>query len=602
MIELLSPARDLATGRAAIEHGADAVYIGAPHHGARAAATNTTSDIGELCRFARQFGAKVYATVNTLIYDNELDDVQAMITELEDTGIDAILVQDMAITRMRHRVPLHASTQTDASSIERVQWLRDMGFQRVVLARELSIDEIAAIHKAVPDVELEAFVHGALCVSASGLCYASEHCFRRSANRGQCAQFCRLPFDLIDADGNILEHARHLLSLRDLNQIDHLKELIDAGVVSLKIEGRLKDISYVAGVTAAYNQRLCALGCQRTSYGQSRPQFKPDLERVFHRPYTDFFAHGRQRPLASTYTPKAIGEYVGEVKDIRRDHITVAGITTITSGDGLCFFDDNKQLQGFRANRTDCSKIYLRTAVPGLHKGTRLYRNADTAFDKAIAAQADIRQIPTDIRLEATNTGYRLTMTHDHLTATAEADCEHQKARTPQADNIQRILSKLGGTVYQARHITLPDDEDIFIPASILTKLRQDCTAALTATNPHPTSKSATTRQAIPHAPFLSPNYNYNIANAAAADIYRQAGITGRAYELSHEENTPLMTCRYCLRYELGHCLRDTREATRKDKWKEPLTLRLDDGRTFPLRFDCRHCRMYVLAPTDRQR
>ncbi|MBR5928727.1 MAG: U32 family peptidase, partial [Prevotella sp.] len=320
-IELLAPAKNLECGIAAIDHGADAVYIGAQRFGARVAAGNSVEDIAQLCTYAHQYGAKVYVTVNTIIYDEELEETQQLISKLNDIGVDAILVQDMAITQFsifnsKFSIPLHASTQTDNRTIEKVQWLRSIGFRRVVLARELSLKEIAAIHQAVPDVELEVFVHGALCVSYSGQCYASQYCFGRSANRGACAQFCRLPFDLEDADGNVIERGRHLLSLKDMCRIDMLEELMEAGAVSFKIEGRLKDIDYVKNVTAAYSQRLNEIIArhpdkyQRSSLGTCTYSFTPNLQKTFNRGFTDYFLYGRKPDIFSPDTPKALGEYV----------------------------------------------------------------------------------------------------------------------------------------------------------------------------------------------------------------------------------------------------------------------------------------------------
>ena len=332
-LELLAPAKNLECGIAAIDHGADAVYIGAQRFGARAAAGNSVDDIAELCRYAHQFDAKVYVTVNTIIYDHELADTQQLLEELAQVHVDAILVQDMGLLSMRNEqwemrndhssLVFHASTQTDNRTPEKVAWLHSLGFKRVVLARELSIDEIAEIHRQVPDVELEVFVHGALCVSYSGVCYASQYCFGRSANRGECAQFCRMKFDLLDADGRVIERDRHLLSLKDMCQIDNLEALIKAGAVSFKIEGRLKDVGYVKNVVAAYSQRLNQIikahpeeYC-RASMGRCTYSFTPDLRKTFNRGYTTYFANGRQPDIASFDTPKAMGEYVGHVKEIR---------------------------------------------------------------------------------------------------------------------------------------------------------------------------------------------------------------------------------------------------------------------------------------------
>jgi putative protease len=320
-LELLAPAKNLECGIAAIDHGADAVYIGASRFGARAAVGNSIEDIQELCEYAHPFGAKVYVTVNTILYDDELDDTRKLLSGLKKAGVDAILVQDMAIREMNDGLTLHASTQTDNRTPQKVKWLRDIGFSRVVLARELSVDEIAEIHRQVPDVELEVFVHGALCVSYSGICYASQYCFGRSANRGECAQFCRMKFSLQDADGREMERDRYLLSLKDMNQSDSLEELIAAGATSFKIEGRLKDISYVKNVTASYSLRLNEIIRKnpnkycRSSKGICTYTFTPDLRKTFNRGYTHYFLHGRQPDIASFDTPKAMGEYVGVVRN-----------------------------------------------------------------------------------------------------------------------------------------------------------------------------------------------------------------------------------------------------------------------------------------------
>ena len=347
-IELLAPAKNLQCGIAAIDHGADAVYIGASRFGARVAAGNSVADIAELCRYAHPFGAKVYVTVNTIIYDDELDDTRQLLEELEKAGADAILVQDSSLFTLHSSLTLHASTQTDNRTPEKVAWLRSLGFRRVVLARELSVDEIREIHRQVPDVELEVFVHGALCVSYSGQCYASQYCFGRSANRGACAQFCRLPFDLVDSNGQVIEQGRHLLSLKDLCLIDHLEELMEAGAVSFKIEGRLKDADYVKNVTAAYSQRLNQIIArhperwQRASRGRCSYTFEPNLKKTFNRGFTTYFLHGRQPDIFSPDTPKALGEYVGKVKEIRRDSFNVAGTASFANGDGLCFFVEER--------------------------------------------------------------------------------------------------------------------------------------------------------------------------------------------------------------------------------------------------------------------
>ena len=351
-IELLSPARNLECGIAAVDHGADAVYIGAARFGSRASAGNSVQDIARLCAYAHPFGVKVYVTVNTILYDEELQDTQELIWELYRAGADALIVQDMSLLRMDlPPIPLHASTQMDNRTPDKVRALRDLGYEQVVLARELSLSEIRAIHEAVPDVFLEAFVHGALCVSYSGRCYASEFCFGRSANRGECAQFCRLPFTLEDSNGEPVVEDKYLLSLRDMNRSRYLEEMMDAGVRSLKIEGRLKSVSYVKNITAYYRQRIDAILHRRPEYmrssaGKEEFFFTPDPERSFSRGFTDYFLHGRTDDLASPDTPKSRGQLAGRVKEVRCGCVIVAGTTPFCNGDGLCFLDGQGKLQG----------------------------------------------------------------------------------------------------------------------------------------------------------------------------------------------------------------------------------------------------------------
>ena len=362
-IELLAPAKNLECGIEAINHGADAVYIGAPRFGARAAAGNSLEDIAELVRYAHLYRARIYVTVNTILKDEELEDTEAMIWNLYRIGVDALIVQDMGITRLNlPPIPLHASTQMDNRTVEKVRFLAEAGFRQVVLARELTLEEIRNIHRACPDTLLEVFVHGALCVSYSGQCYVSQACYGRSANRGECAQFCRLAFDLKDADGKVIAHDKHLLSLKDMNQSENLEALLDAGASSLKIEGRLKDVSYVKNVTAYYRQRLDAIFKRRKEYvrassGSVRTVFRPQLDKSFSRGFTDYFLHGRNPGIFNLDTPKSLGEEVGTVKEVRGTFLTVAGVKPFANGDGLCYLDEQGKLQGFRVNRVEGNKL-----------------------------------------------------------------------------------------------------------------------------------------------------------------------------------------------------------------------------------------------------
>jgi len=610
-IELLAPAKDLACGMAAIDHGADAVYIGAPQFGARAAAGNSVDDIAQLCRYAHQYEARVYATVNTIIYNEELDAASRLIDALINAGVDAVLVQDMALVNIiGGRMAMHASTQTDNRTPEKVKWLRAQGFRRIVLARELSAREIAAIHAAEPAVELEAFVHGALCVSYSGQCYASQHCFGRSANRGACAQFCRLPFSLVDADGRVVERSRHLLSLKDLALKDHLEELLSAGVTSLKIEGRLKDIVYVKNVTAAYSEALNAVVAKhpdrycRASQGRCTYTFTPDLKKTFNRGFTTYFLNGRRPDIFSPDTPKALGECVGRVKEVRGRWLTVAGLVSFANGDGLCFFRKETSpdghprivLEGFRVNRVEGNRLFPLRMPTDLRPGTTLYRNNDQALEHRLTRPSSERKVAASMTLEADAQGFTLTMAAGTRQVSVGLPMEKQQAQTPQHDNIERQLTKLGGTPYECSGVKLvPHDFPFFIPAGMLADLRRRAVEALMAA-PLPELAPDDVPPSVPPVPYDARHpYLYNAANDRARDFYRQQGIANAtAFEtIPPRRDALIMQCRHCLRFAEGFCVR---HGGRRPEWREPLSLVSDDGRRFRLEFDCHNCQMNVYA------
>lgn len=606
-LELLAPAKNLECGIAAIDHGADAVYIGADHFGARAAAGNSTDDIARLCSYAHQFGARVYVTVNTIVYDNEIDSVRRLLKRIGEAGADAILVQDMALVSMLSDIGLemHASTQTDNRTADKVEWLRGLGFKRVVLARELSVDEIAEIHAKHPDVELEVFVHGALCVSYSGQCYASQYCFQRSANRGECAQFCRLKFDLVDAEGKVIEHDRHLLSLKDMCQIDNLERLAEAGAVSFKIEGRLKDVAYVKNVTAAYSRRLDEIVAahpdkyRRASFGRVDYGFDPDLRKTFNRGYTTYFADGRQPDIFSPDTPKALGEYVGKVKEVKRQCLTVSGVASFANGDGLCFINADRQLEGFRVNRAEGNRLYPSSMPRNLRQGVALYRNNDQQFERLLSRPSAVRRLSLTMSLSATESGFALDVaTEDGRKARVEAKAEHTVAQKPQHENIVRQLSKLGTTIYDCTNITIPDDFPWFVPSSLLAQMRRDACAevsehSLTSKNPSPLTSNSLSP--LNYKNPSRPPYLLNASNTLAVEFYRQLGVEASAFETQkkHGVGEKLMQCRFCLRHALGYCVN---KGGRKPQWKEPLFLRLPDGRKFQLQFNCKRCEMYLLS------
>lgn len=629
-LELLAPAKNLECGKAAIDHGADAVYIGASKFGARASAGNSLDDIRELCLYAHQFGAKVYVTVNTIVYEDELEDTRALLRALTEMRVDALLVQDMAVLDllpkdMKPLPALHASTQTDNRTAEKVAWLHGLGFERVVLARELSLAEIKTIHQTVPDVQLEGFVHGALCVSYSGVCYASQYCFQRSANRGACAQFCRMKFDLIDAQGHEIEHQRHLLSLKDLCQIDHLEEMADAGICSFKIEGRLKDVEYVKNVVSAYSKRLNRIiekrgdDYCRASLGRVTYYFEPDLKKTFNRGYTDYFLHRRQPYIYSPDTPKALGEYVGKVKEIRRGSFNVAGTASFANGDGLCFINDEHELEGFRINRAEGNRLFPLRMPDNLRPGAALYRNRDEAFSKLLKGKTAERKIPITLTLSVTDNGFALSATGQGIKPTCQVlEMDKQKAMKPQQDNILRQLGKLGDTPYLADVIELEGQADAyFIPSSALATLRREVVQAIELEQ----SVEVETQSAHPSiSPTVQParklsgtlawqpeyrkfTYLYNIANTLSKSFYQREGLSNvaDAYEVSQgaDEGTErqnsvlVMQCRHCVRYSLGHCVKRGGE---QPTWKEPLYLRLGDGRRFRLEFKCDECQMNIYA------
>lgn len=601
-IELLSPARDLECGMAAIDHGADAVYIGAQRFGARAAAGNSVDDIKALCLYAHQYGARVYVTVNTILYDEELEDTQKLIHQLYEVGVDALIVQDLALLKLDlPPIPLHASTQMDNRTPEKARALKDLGFRQIVLARELLLEEIGKIHEAVPDVPLEAFCHGALCVSYSGRCYASEYCFRRSANRGECAQFCRLPFTLRDSEGKVLAADKYLLSLRDMNRSASLEEMMDAGVRSFKIEGRLKDVSYVKNVTAYYRKAIDRIlerrkEYKRSSFGTSDFCFTPDAAKSFSRGFTDYFLHDRNSHLASMDTPKSRGQEVGFVKEIRRDHIVVAGTASFSNGDGLCYTDENGKLQGFRVNKVEGNHLYP-AEMPRVRKGDVLFRNYDQQWERMMSRPTAERRLALSFLLEEVPDGFSLTAkTEDGRENRKVFHCEHQLARTDQSNTISDLLCKLGDTIFTCRKVDVRFTQPWFIPRSLLAEWRRAIVEELTGIavlTREEVVKSFPETVCLP----LAPGFQNNVSNKLSLSVYENLGqnVTEKAFELTHihKPDMTLMTCRYCIRYELGLCPRKQKP---RIAYREPLYLESKDGRCFRLHFDCHRCEMQILG------
>ncbi len=606
-IELLAPARDLNTALEAISHGADAVYIGAGRFGARAAAGNSVDEIRQLCHQAHVFRVKVYVTLNTILMDSELEDARQLAWQLYEAGADALIVQDMAFLEMdMPPIPLHASTQINNRTPEQVRCLRDLGFGQVVLARELSLPEMAEIHRLVPDVRLEVFIHGSICVSYNGQCYASQYCFSRSANRGECAQFCRLPFDLEDSEGRVLERQRHLLSLCDMNRSASLEQLLDAGAVSLKIEGRLKDVAYVKNVVAFYRQRLDEIFARRpsdycrSSLGRHTFGFEPRLGAVFNRGFTDYFLSGRGTGLANILSPKSTGEPVGVVKSITEKYILVDGEAEIANGDGLCFYDDEGCLNGFRVNRVESRRLYPHEMPLGLRVGTTLSRNYNQRLEALLSRPSAERRIPLRFTLSATTDGFSLKAAIPGTAMMFEKSFRYtaEEARSEQRQQIERQLSRIGGTPFVCESVELRSVGNPFIPVSVLTRWRNEVITGLTELCCSQTLSERAEKKATVLVPFSGQTITYldNVANHLAERFYLRHGAARveKAMEVAHSavgKEPLLMRSRYCLLFETGRCLKSDSAAP-----AQPLYLRLADGRKFRLRFDCLKCEMQVYA------
>lgn len=600
-IELLSPAKDLQCGIEAINHGADAVYIGAPKFGARAAVGNSLEDIGILCRYAHLYGVRIYVTLNTILKDEELDEVELMIWELWRVGVDALIIQDMGIMKLHlPPIPLHASTQMDNRTSEKVQFLEKVGFKQVVLARELSLNEIRQIseHTTVP---LEVFVHGALCVSYSGQCYLSAALSGRSANRGECAQYCRLPYTMVDSTGKEIVSEKHLLSLKDMNRSEHLEALLDAGVSSLKIEGRLKDITYVKNVTAFYRKKLDEIFTRRKEYirsslGKSVFTFEPVVEKSFNRGFTSFFLNGRTSNITAFDTPKSLGELVGSVKEIKGNSFTISGLKQLNNGDGLVFFNKQGVLEGFRVNRVDANRVYP-LEMPSILPKTPLYRNFDHAFEKLLAKPSAERKLGVQIQFLDNAFGFTLCM-EDETGARVMITKSFAKelARSEQRDNICKQLSKLGNTPFEVAKVDVLLEDNWFIPSSLLADMRREAVEKLVANRNIRYNREIAKSlhlQEKPHFPQTQLTYLGNVANQKALAFYKEHGITNidSAFEINPLKGVPLMFTKHCLRYSMGWC---PTYQKKKSPYKEPYYLLYKETR-LRLHFDCKHCQMQVI-------
>ena len=596
-IELLAPAKDKQIGKEAILHGADAVYIGIEGFSARSAAGNSIEDIAELADFAHIYNARVYVAMNTILYDKELSNVEKLIHKIYRAGADALIVKDMGILQLDiPPIPLHASTQTDNRTVEKVRFLEQTGFSQVVLARELSIGEIAEIASQT-NVPLEVFVHGALCVSYSGQCYLSQAITGRSANRGECAQLCRLPYDLVDANGTVLQKNAHLLSLKDLNQSDHLEALLDAGVSSLKIEGRLKDITYVKNVVSAYRQKLDTIFNRRPEFtrassGISKITFTPNLSKSFNRGFTDYFSYGRQHDIGSVESPKSFGEYIGTIKSVRRNSMEINTKLSLHNGDGLCFIDRDG-LTGFRVNRAEGNTIFP-AEMPNVNIGTKIYRNYDHEFETQLSKKTADRKISAVITIGELPFGFSLQIRDEDGVSICLAEAfEKNPAKTEQTENIRSQLSRTGNTPFEISEININFDSQWFIPSSILSDWRKKLVEKLLSARKINYRRETKKLQVTTHPfPVKQITYLGNVSNEKSRSFYNvhQTEILQPSFEQVAQKNVPLMTTRHCIKYTLGYCPKET---TRKNDFKEPLYL-INGKSKLKLSFDCKECQMQI--------
>lgn len=610
-VELLAPARDAEIGIEAFNHGADAVYIGAPRFGARAAASNSVQDIERLAAYGHQYGAKTLVAFNTIVSDKELAAAEKMAWNLYDAGVDALIVQDLGLLKLNlPPIELHASTQTDNRTVEKVRLMHQLGMKRVVVARELTVEQIRAIHEAVPEVELECFIHGALCVCVSGQCYLSAALTGRSANRGECAQPCRLPMDFEDASGNLIVRQKHLLSLKDMNRSRYIEQLLDSGVTSLKIEGRLKDMSYVKNVTAYYRRLIDSIldkhsDWSHISQGKCYYSFEPRLEKSFNRGFTDY--QDAREHYWNFDTPKAVGEKVGRIAQIRPSSFSLIGEETINNGDG--FMVNN---EGFRVNKVENGWIYpakpevLKSFKPGMD----VWRNLDYKFEQQLEKPSAKRKLPVDIVVKLNGDHFSVAFNDIEMPSIS---CS--TADKPQRENYERQLSKLGDSIYEMRTFRVEAEnaqKDLFVPSSQLAELRRQTVAKMLEAN----SKIDVQRR---HS-FVSPNYlelskeldgrgiipddfRANVLNAYAREIMHNIKLekVDEAFEIQQNAEYPVMLTRHCIKYALGHCPKHPNPDVPKglvltEKWKEPLALKIGNKKFFT-KFGCKNdcmCEIFI--------
>jgi collagenase-like PrtC family protease len=633
-LELLAPARDADIGMEAVNHGADAVYIGGPSFGARSSADNSVADIARLVQHAHRFNSRIFVTLNTILRDDELEGARKLAWQLYDAGVDALIIQDMGLLEIDlPPIQLHASTQTDIRTPEKARFLQDVGLSQIVLARELTLPQISAIRAQTDPARctLEFFVHGALCVAYSGQCYISHAHTGRSANRGECSQACRLPYQVVDDKGRFVAHDKHVLSMKDNNQSANLAALVVAGIRSFKIEGRYKDMGYVKNITAHYRKLLDALIEERQ--GSSQPQhfplsrassgsttftFTPDPNQNFNREFTDYFVQGRKEDIGAFDSPKNPGQPIGFLTQVGPNWVELElsdRNKALHNGDGLCYYDLQKELVGLAINRAEAIsaakgrwRVFPKDAVAGLkdlRKGLEVNRNRDVDWLRVLEKKSSDRRIAVWAELERTPAGVTLRFTdEDGNTGTARATLPHTAAKDPLANAalLEQHIGKLGATIFIATQVTFTGASDLFLPASALNALRRDAVEELE------TCRSLALRR-LPRAPAVQPPVPYpegaltylaNVHNQAAHTFYAKHGVKviEPAFEANQEPgDVSLMITKHCVRFSLSLCPKQAKGVVGVQGQVKAEPLQLINGKEkLTLRFDCKPCEMHVVG------
>ncbi len=632
-LELLSPARDADIGIEAVNHGADAIYIGGPSFGARASADNSVQDIARLVRHAHRFHSRVFVTLNTILRDDELEPARKLIKQLYDAGADALIIQDMGLLELDlPPIQLHASTQTDIRTPAKARFLQDAGLSQIVLARELTLPQIAAIRAATdPDrCNIEFFIHGALCVAYSGQCYISHAHTGRSANRGDCSQACRLPYEVKDSQGRIVAHDKHVLSMKDNNQSDNLRALIDAGVRSFKIEGRYKDMGYVKNITAHYRLLLDEIleerpELARASSGECTFYFQPDPNQNFNREFTDYFVQGRKEDIGAFDSPKNPGQPIGWVTQMHADSLeleTSDPATVLHNGDGLCYYDLQKELVGLQTNRVEklragkdggtLWRVFPKDPMLGfkdLRKGTEVNRNRSMDWVRSLEKKSADRRIGVWMKLQETASGLVLQLTDEEgHAAQAALPVVLQSPKDPtQADQkLREQLARLGDTLFTPLDIALDLSRPWFVPASVLNTLRRDAVTALEEARARALQRLPRAQPVEPPTPYPEDTLSYlaNVYNHKARDFYARHGVRviAAAYESQEEEGeVSLMITKHCVRYSLSLCPKQAKGVTGVQGTVRAEPLQLINGKEkLTLRFDCKPCEMHVVGKIKR--